>query len=91
MSHEYIASISLGDQSSNPFLQASLTADITEPVTCDNLFWTVENVKTSYLSSIYIKKHTNLLLDAIGINVNRFNKIGHPFDRLSTQRSLEHS
>lgn len=39
MSQEYIASLSLGDQSSNPFLHASLAADITEPVTCVNLFW----------------------------------------------------
>jgi hypothetical protein len=50
MSHEYMANISLGDQSSNPFLQVSLTADIREPVTCDNLFWTVQNVPSIYVA-----------------------------------------
>jgi hypothetical protein len=38
MSQEYIASFSRGDQSSNPFLQLSLTAEISDPVICDSLF-----------------------------------------------------
>ena len=38
MSQEYIASFSRGDQSSNPFLQPSLMADISDPVICDSLF-----------------------------------------------------
>jgi hypothetical protein len=38
MSQEYIASLSRGDQSNNPFLHPSLTADISEPAICDNLF-----------------------------------------------------
>ena len=34
ISQEYIANINLGDQSSNPFLQASRTAVINDPETC---------------------------------------------------------
>jgi hypothetical protein len=34
ISQEYMASMIRGDQSSRPFLQASLTAEIREPVTC---------------------------------------------------------
>lgn len=33
MSHEYIAIISRGDQSSSPFLHASRTEEMSEPVT----------------------------------------------------------
>lgn len=39
ISHEYMASINLGDQSRRPFRQASFTADISEPVTWDIRFW----------------------------------------------------
>lgn len=38
MSQVYMASISLGDQSSRPFRQASLTAEMNEPVKCAILF-----------------------------------------------------
>ncbi len=33
ISHEYMANINLGDQSNNPFRQASRTAEISEPAT----------------------------------------------------------
>jgi hypothetical protein len=38
MSQQYMANFSRGDQSSNPFLHPSLTAEISDPVICDILF-----------------------------------------------------
>jgi hypothetical protein len=38
MSQEYMASFSLGDQSSSPFLHPSLAAEMSDPVICDILF-----------------------------------------------------
>jgi hypothetical protein len=38
MSQEYMASFSLGDQSSNPFLHPSFAAEMSDPVICDILF-----------------------------------------------------
>ena len=93
MSHEYVANINRGDQSSNPFLQASFTAEITDPVTCDILLcsrqvWHQhENIYRKAWQTI----RTALLLNSFAIDLNGLYEERHAFHGFGAQRALEGS
>jgi len=89
MSQLYIANINLGDQSSSPSLQASLTADMTEPVTCASLFCSAQEDVFRIQSAMRLPL-TNLSLDSFDIDINSLYEIGETLYRLRAQRTLSY-
>jgi hypothetical protein len=89
MSQEYIAIFSRGDQSSKPDLHASLTAVITDPVTCDMRFCTDVLVLVRPDMLLVPLAHTSLLFQCVGVNLHGLNKVCYAFNGLGAQGTLE--
>lgn len=87
MSHVYIASISRGDQSSNPFLQASLTDEIREPVTCASRFASV--YRWFLFNKARCKELTYLFVQGLVINNHLLYKVRHALYRFCAERPLK--
>jgi hypothetical protein len=88
MSQEYIASLSRGDQSNKPFLHPSLTAEISEPVICDNLFCSgvpdTLVIAAQQTESVTFRP-TSFFFYALLIYLHPFHKESHPLHGLSAK------
>jgi hypothetical protein len=88
MSQAYMASISRGDQSSNPFRQASLTAVMADPITAAVRFCTTQDINK--IRQALWGKYTYLLLYPACVDLYVFYEISQTLDWFSTKGSLEH-